>query len=164
MANEAVAAHYTIERSFDGIVFSVAGNMAAWQNTDDANNYTYKDIPADNSHSTAYYRIRCTMANGVEVLSKTIAVTKSMNNRQLTVTPNPVKTDAGILFSATHSAPVWIRLVDLQGNTVLAKQYPASQGMNTIYLHNLQAFPDGIYLLQVDDGTKLENTKLVIRQ
>jgi len=160
MNNEAEAAGYTIERSFDGILFSVVGSMASALN---ANSYTYRDLPAGNNHPVVYYRIRCTLPNGYDILSNTMEVTQSPNSRLLTVTPNPVKTTAGIQFLAARNSLLSVRLTGLQGNTVFIKQYPVHPGMNAIYLNDLQVLPNGIYLLQTDDGTTHENTKLLIR-
>ena len=163
MSGETGAETYTIEKSFDGATFSVAGHMACAQNAAATNSYTYKDAPAGNNHPVVYYRVRCTSAGGYDVLSKTVEATQSSYGRQLTVTPNPVTTGASIRFFSAYSTLLSVRLTGLAGKTVFARQYPVHQGMNTIYLKDLQLLPGGIYLLQTDDGTTHENTKLVIQ-
>jgi hypothetical protein len=120
-------------------------------------------MPTGENHPVVYYRIRCKRSNGYDVLSKTIEVTNAPNNKRLTVTPNPIDTDASVHFFAVHNTTVTVRLMSLQGNTVFTMQYRARQGMNTIYLHDLRALPDGIYLLKLKDGTNDESTKLIVR-
>jgi hypothetical protein len=127
------------------------------------NGLTYKDAPAGNNHPAVYYRVRCTLADGLQVLSKIVGITNNSGGRQLTVTPNPVTTSASIYLFAAHSTLLSVRLTDLTGNIVLAKQYAVQTGANTIYLDGLQVLPGGIYLLQTDDGTNRESTKLVVR-
>jgi len=163
MDNEADAVVYTIEKSFDGAVFSVAGSISASQNMAGTNGLTYKDAPAGNNHPAVYYRVRCTLADGIQVLSKIVGITNSSVGKQLTVTPNPVTTGTNIYLYAAHSTQLSVRLTDLTGNIVLTKQYPVQSGANTIYLDGLQVLPGGIYLLQTDDGTNRESTKLVVR-
>lgn len=85
------------------------------------------------------------------------------HNKRLTVTPNPIDTDASVQFFAARSTAFTVRLVSLQGNTVFTMQYQARKGMNSIYLHDLRALPGGIYVLKLEDGTNCESTKLVIR-
>jgi hypothetical protein len=163
MDNEAEPADYTIEKSFDGAAFSVAGSIASGQHAAGTNNYTYQDVPAGNNHPVVYYRVRCTLPGRQTMLSKTVEVSNETHGTGLTVTPNPVATGAGIRFFAARGGLLSIQLTDLQGNTVLTKQYPVQQGMNSIYVYGLQSVPAGIYLLRLDDGTTHENKKLVIR-
>jgi len=163
MDNEVAATTYIIEKSFDGATFSVAGSIAYGQHTQETNSYMYRDVPAGNNHPGLYYRVRCKLPGGYDILSKTIEVSRETHGIEMTVSPNPVATSAGIRFFATRNTLLSIRLTDLQGNTVLSKQYPVHQGTNTIYVYGLQSVPAGIYLLQLDDGTNHENKKLVIR-
>lgn len=161
MDNETAGAKYTIERSFDGAVFSVAGSIAGQYETG-ANGYSYSDLPAADGHSIVYYRIRCTLPGAYDIVSKTISVTSEATGERLTVTPNPVTKDACLHFFSTRSALLSVRLTGLQGNTVWSRQYTVCKGGNSIYLHDLQALPAGIYVLQVTDGASCQNTRLVI--
>ena len=163
MSGETGAETYTIEKSFDGAAFSPAGSMACAQNAAASNSYTYKDVSAGYNHAVVYYRVRCTTADGYTMLSKTVDLTQNTAGRKMTVTPNPVTTGASIRFFAAHNALLSVRLTALSGKTVLVKQYPVYQGMNAISLNGLQAVSNGVYLLQTDDGTNRESTKLVIQ-
>jgi hypothetical protein len=155
-----------------GVVYSTAALNASSSVTGGAAGTTQGIAPATFGATSGNAGILQVVAAPAFLLTCTIlattpspvpALTTVPDDKRITVTPNPINTDASIRFWAAHPTKLTVRLVSLQGNTVFSKQYQARKGKNTIYLHDLHALPGGIYLLKLGDGTNYESTKLVIR-
>ena len=155
-----------------GVVYSTAALNAASSVAGGAPGTTQGITPATFGATAGNAGILQVVATPAFPLSCTILATAfppssplvgMPNEKQLTVTPNPIDTDASVRFWVANNKALTVRLVSLQGNTVITRQYRARKGMNTFYLHDVGALPGGIYLLKLEDGTNYESTKLVIR-
>ena len=165
---------YDIEKSFDGINFSTAGvvaykpaagsgsGSAFGSMSGSSNDYSYTDPGTGGIHPLIYYRIKRVDTDGQLAYSGVVLVKMSLHTA-LTVTPNPAAGTATVSFISDHDASMSVRLVDLTGHSVWQKQYPAATGMNTLALDHLQELPNGMYVLQVYDGTDHEQVKMLIR-
>jgi hypothetical protein len=162
VTNENDMQGYSVERSFNGVLFSAIASVTP-QLSGSNTNYSYTDAPAGDQSGVVYYRIKATDLNGRNFFSKIIPVYQSAQTVKLTVTPNPVEGDATLSFMSDHNASVSISLIDISGKTLWKKQYQARTGMNFLPLDHLQELPTGLYFLQYYNGEDHDKVKVVIR-
>lgn len=86
---------------------------------------------------------------------------KIENTNQLNIYPNPANDQLTIEFSTPTSDHASVELLDLNGKVI----YTENISGNTNYkkMINSGLMPNGVYLLQVKQGTFLQNIKLVIQ-
>lgn len=88
-----------------------------------------------------------------------------VNDERLAITafPNPASTSATVVFESDRSVPsAQIHLTGIDGKII--RHWPCSiqQGLNALVLEDLPA-AGGIYIVRVNDGQTVRNTRLVIR-
>ncbi|MDO6432893.1 T9SS type A sorting domain-containing protein [Flavitalea sp. BT771] len=154
---------YTVERSFDGTVFSPISTVAPAVSGNNTGSYSYTDEQAGDRSGLIYYRIEATDIDGRNLFSNIIPVDGSVRFVTLKVTPNPVAGSATLSFTSDHNASVSIRLIDITGNPVWSRQCQAGRGINTVQLDHVRELPNGIYVLQLYDGGNYEKIKMLIR-
>ena len=131
--------HFEIEHSTDASSFTYVGAVAGAGNAIQEQRYDFlHETPAN---GTNYYRLRQVDLDGTETLSEVREVTISAPD-QLSVFPNPTTDELSVKGFA--GGPV--RVLDLQGRTVLSQSIPEFGSLR------VEALPAGIYLLQA--GTK----------
>ncbi|HWK04210.1 MAG TPA: T9SS type A sorting domain-containing protein [Puia sp.] len=163
VATEKDMQEYTVERSFDGTVFSAIATVAPKSSGNAPDNYSYTDAQAGDRSRVIYYRIKETDINGRYLFSNIILVNQPIHIVKLMVIPNPAAQSAALSFMSDHNTGVSIRLIDMTGHTIWNKQYQAGSGMNTLQLDHLQELPNGVYMLQLYDGENHEKIKMLIR-
>jgi len=155
---------YTVERSYDGVVFAAISTVPPKVPVNNTGDYSYTDDQAGDRGGSIYYRIKATDIDGRYLFSNIIPVDLSVRDlATMRVTPNPVAGSATLSFRSDHNAGVSIRLIDITGNAVWNRQYQAGQGINTLQLEDLGQLPNGIYILQLYNGGNYEKVKLLIR-
>jgi len=151
---------YTVERSPDGNSFSAIATLAP---TPSADSYQYTDAQTGGRPGTCWYRIKGIDINGASLYSNIVRVNPSVPIVHAMVTPNPAAGSATFSFMSDRSTGISVRLIDMTGSTVWRQNYQAAAGMNTWQLPHLQELPNGLYLLQLNDGEKCEKIKLMIQ-
>ena len=154
---------YTVERSFDGALFSAIATIAPKSPGNNTNNYSYTDAQSGGRSRVTYYRIKETDINGLSLFSNIMLINQSVHIVKLLVTPNPAGESAILTFISDHNAGVSIRLIDMTGHSSWNRQYQAGPGINTLPLDHLQELPNGLYVLQLYDGENHEKVKMLIR-
>lgn len=162
-ASEKNIQEYTVERSFDGAVFSLIAAVAPKASANNTGNYSYTDVQAGDRSGVIYYRIKATDMDGRYLFSNIIPVDGSVSAIKIKVTPNPAAGSATLSFASDRNAGVSVRLLDLTGNAVWKKQYQAGRGINTLQLDHLEKLPNGLYVLQLYNGENYEKVKMLIR-
>lgn len=157
--NESQTKEYIVERSNDGNNFSevdrVPSTGAGW--------YQFPDI-AGNTDTVLYYRIEKIVMTGSSEYSRLAVVDVGAPvTEDLTVMPNPVNNTATVKFSSFSRSRVTMRLIGINGMVVWQKQLTASQGYNTFNLDNIATVPNGMYILQLNNGMQVQNAKVIIR-
>jgi hypothetical protein len=82
-------------------------------------------------------------------------------NAGISIYPNPALDEVNVQMEVTESANIEFTLIDLVGQTLVAKDIYVRNGMNheTIDLSNLS---NGIYLLKLRNGSSVYTKKLII--
>jgi hypothetical protein len=163
VADDAKVQQYNIERSADGIEFVSIATVLP-QSTGNSNNpYEFTDAATRISEPVMYYRIKLVPINGPAIYSKEMQVKNSLHMAGLTLTPNPVADLTTLYFLADNLAAISVQVIDLKGNSVWKKQYAAGVGMNMLPMNNLQALPDGVYIVNVSNGKQVQSIKMLVR-
>jgi hypothetical protein len=165
VSDNAKVQQYNIERSADGIEFVSIATVLPQSTGNNNNPYQFTDADAATriSEPLLYYRIKLVQINGHIIYSKVMEVKSSLHMTGLTLTPNPVANFTTVYFLADHSAAITVQVVDLKGKSVWKKQYTAGVGMNMLPLNNLQALPDGVYIVNVSNGKQVQSVKMLVR-
>lgn len=156
---ETNSSHFVVERSFDGNNFSAAGTVKATG----AGNYNLTDPGAMALNHILYYRLQIVDKDGSVTYSGVAVVTPGANQvNVVSAYPNPMQGGATLvrLQSANAGAAV-IRVIDMQGRTVVTKYTAVLQGQNKISIALPQGASKGMYQLVVDVNKEHFAIKLV---
>jgi hypothetical protein len=164
VADDAKVHQYNIERSADGIEF-VSISTVLPQSPGNNNPYQFTDADAATriGEPLLYYRIKLVQMNGHIIYSQVMQIKSSLHVTGLTLTPNPVADFTTLYFLADNLAAISVQVVDLKGKTVWKNKYSAGVGMNMLPLNNLQALPDGVYIVNVTNGKQVQSVKMLVR-
>jgi hypothetical protein len=159
-ASEINSLNYQVERSTDGVNFTLVGTVKAQGNSNGVSQYNFTDAGVTSLGSTVlYYRLKMVDIDGKFEYSKIVSVNLGVTNgTEITVSvfPNPYVNElyAKITTSSTGSATV--QLKDGIGRMVsgVTKQ-SVSQGTNIIRIDGVDQLPRGIYFVEIEvNGTK----------
>jgi hypothetical protein len=142
---------FTIERTPDGKVYSIAGYVGGSGNS---NSYlSYNSVDETPLKGISYYRLRQTDFDGKFSYSKVVSVETASENplTLLYISPDQNKNSLQYQFSYTGEKPLLVEVIDVLGKTVYSSQISAdnnSQVLNT----DLSGLSKGVYVFKVSDG------------
>ncbi len=147
------AGGYTLERSYDGAIFSALAFIEAQPQR---NNYFFHDQDAPQQKN--YYRLRQNNAAGTAIYSNTVELDRPLaNDLQFILITNPVSNYIDVQIGLLPNSPGTIlpvlhcqasmRLMDMRGRLLASKQQPV--GVYQRLRMPVSYLPGGIYLLQV---------------
>tara|TARA_R110002012_G_scaffold322089_1_gene555063 strand:+ start:19621 stop:22593 length:2973 start_codon:yes stop_codon:yes gene_type:complete len=108
----------------------------------------------------------CENAHDAEVEDYTINVQGSLSISEfslsdLSIFPNPNQGEFTVKFNSASSEQIAIQVFDVRGRSIFNKAYQNTGDFNQmISLNNTQA---GMYLLKINDGSKIINKKIIIK-
>ena len=146
--------NFTLERSYDGNVFTgvqtIDGNgnsnlLHSYSATDDLNSFT---------GTTVYYRLKQTDFDGKGYVSKIIQVKLKSAANKTVVSPNPFSDYININTQWQNTEIATITIFNVQGKMVVSKQVSLNKGNNDIRIDNLSNLPAGNYYLQLSSATQ----------
>ncbi|MBI4946210.1 MAG: T9SS type A sorting domain-containing protein [Bacteroidetes bacterium] len=158
-ATESNNDYYSIERSIDGVNFSVIGKVKGAGNSSITRQYTFTDPSA--ADGVSYYRLKQTDYDGKSSVSKTVSYNKS--NCFMSLYPNPFDKTLYLSTGSGNSVNALIRIINVLGQEVYS-QHIIIPGDNTIVAINLPALASGMYFVWINDtdnSTLLMGTKVV---
>lgn len=140
-------ASYTIERSNDGIHFTIVKNLEATQ----ADNYNSTDALRNFTGDIVYYRLALNSKGGGKKYGPSIVIDLKQpgTKTRITIAPNPVIDNMQLQVYAAANQTVKFEVLDGKGNAVLIKEGQLEKGNATIYIPGFQNKPVGIYTLRV---------------
>ncbi len=132
--------------------------------------YTFSQL----THNTTYewqIRTNCNASGTINsgysssqiftTLARMVNVEAENNISSFNAYPNPAKDLLTISFSADKKDVYYIRLMDATGRLVYSNNYSASIGENQYQLH-LSDLSNGIYLMELQNGSSIVQKKIVI--
>ncbi len=153
-AQESNSSHFEIEKSTDGIFFSITGSVSAAGNSATTKDYSFID---DQLFSEIiYYRLKQVDLDNRFVYSKTIRI-KYEPELLIKKIINPVQNILSVQLTVSAiPANSELLLYDMNG-----KLLRRSKITSTIINENISMLTSGIYVLQIKLGEKTEKTRLV---
>jgi len=147
---------YQVERSIDGLNFTVAGeNFTKSNRGDDITNYQWQTN--ETIITKTYYRIKTT-ENGKVTYSETVALNPIENNK-IRIYPNPlIRSNQNKFTISGLTIGSGIIITDINGIVC----YKATSSASSIVLNLTNKMTEGIYIVTVRDGKSLTTEKLLI--
>ena len=122
--------------------------------------FTYNFNDPRSVSGQAYYRIR--MVEGdVHKYSKIILLSSKLEFTIRNLV-NPFGSQISFDIVSPERGKANVQLIDLYGRTVKQSQMNIVQGMNEVFLHNLNHLSSGMYVLRIQIGEKII-TKQVLK-
>ena len=147
--NEVNTKSFAVERSEDGVQFSVIGNVTA---ANSSGNHLYSFTHNSGSQQPGFYRLKMIDLDENFTYSNILKTTAVFNGR-LEVSPNPVTTSASI---SGLQARGYLELTTLQG--VSLERLTVTGNAQVL---NMTSYPAGIYVLKYVAGNKTLHQKIV---
>lgn len=151
--------YFTLERSQNGLDFTVFQSLPGAGNSTGTLNYNSTDeTPFD---GLTYYRLRQTDFDGTFAYSDIVTVNRSSkyNFAILSASINP-DTGVQIKFSKPGAGYCSLQLTDLQGNVLIDQLYEVHAGINNLSIY-IPSAPAGIYSLTLSDEAQSLSGKIM---
>jgi hypothetical protein len=148
---------FDIERSIDGIEFKKIGTN--FKNNNNLYNYTDNNILEIISNKVIFYRIKTYYEDNNVEFSNIQKINQSIVINPIYIYPNPTFNKINILYKAKDVGFKTLKLVDIQGETVLIKTFNTQIGNNNISI-DVSILKNGTYLIV---GLS-ENGNIIIKQ
>jgi endoglucanase len=157
--------HFVIERSTDGINFSVVDSITAAGNSSVSNNYTYTDTFAVTQ--TVYYRLVTfdtgsnSQISGIISVAPPSAITGIYNvvgeNNNFIVYPNPFGSSEILIVESKNKKDFNLTVFDVNGKTVFTSE--SSGSIQRIAAGKISKA--GIYFAEIKQDGKTERMKII---
>ncbi|MEP6725964.1 MAG: T9SS type A sorting domain-containing protein [Bacteroidota bacterium] len=157
--NEVNLENFNAERSTDGVHYIKIAVVKA-NNTTVSSYSTTDDITLINAEKI-YYRLKINGNAGKYSYSNTIIVSLKTSKEIINAYPNPFTSQVNIQTSASVKTVATITLFDATGKMIKHLDANLQSGINYITLDNLQSLAKGVYYLEIINGNKKSQTKLI---
>jgi len=159
-AQEQNSSHYIIERSTDGLNWTMIGSLPAAGNSNIERSYLFTD---NNPLQKSYYRIAQYDINGR--VGYTAIQRLSCNVMDaLSIWPNPFHEKVFINVSVSNGSQAVIKVFDNKGALIKIQNNPLLPGSNQLTV-DMKNQPNGMYQLTIEwDNGQIKRTTKVIKQ
>ncbi len=147
---EATGDRFEIEKSKDGVTFSLLATMAA---NGRPSAYVYSDKQP--FKGITYYRIKLKHISGSVTYSPIVSASLNKVNAFVEVYPNPVKNMLAIRLAEQPLAPIQAQLLDVKGKLLKTISLQSQQ-----VSVDMAGLPAGIYMLRYFDNAQMQTIKI----
>ena len=158
--------HFDVERSTDGVNFTVAGTVKGQANSSVKHNYQFNDDLSKSflNKNDVYYRLKQVDVDGKATLTKVLVVrvyrTKSLQS--LSVTPNPAINDIKVNVQLNENAYIVMKIANSTGIELMRKTTRGTAGSNSFSMEGTSRLQPGVYFLEVIiNSNERMNVKLI---
>jgi hypothetical protein len=144
---------FQIERSYDGRLFTIAGNVAS-QNKPGNHAYSFYDADANGLHTVVYYRLKMVDIDGRFTHSSIASVSYTGSTDEIKLYPNPVATRATLELRLEQPDHLQVQLVNNAGQIVRTFSFEVSAGTTLLPL-TVSGCPAGVYYVKIK-GSRVE--------
>jgi len=88
----------------------------------------------------------------IDITATNFPVLETLDSNSIKLYPSPASEELNIHYSATNCGTVQIRIINIQGQIVLAQTHENTKGENNIKL-NISALPAGLYMVNNGAGS-----------
>ena len=159
-AQEQNTSHFDIEKSEDGIHWTVIRHVPAAGNSNSERSYSFTD---NNPVQNNYYRIVEFDLNGRSQFTSIVQATCNTTNT-FNLWPNPVHDKAFINITADNASQVMIKIFDSKGSLVKMQRAMVLQGSNQFNV-DMKPLASGVYSVSIDwNNGQMKKTVQVLKQ
>lgn len=151
--------HFNVERSINGVNYSLIGSVPAGKAVNGIENYSFTDVGPYNGMN--YYRLQQVDKDGSAIRSKTVQVSITGAYTSWQVYPNPAAAGTALYFN-TALSKVQLLLTDASGRIVYKGRLSSVVTGQKVNIP-VQQFAKGTYLLKVSTD-KLSHTEKILVQ
>ncbi|MBK7433778.1 MAG: T9SS type A sorting domain-containing protein [Chitinophagaceae bacterium] len=148
--------HFEIERSVDGVYFTLAGSVSGSGTSNETKNYQFLD-PINSNDQIIYYRLKVLDKDHRASYSKIIALRLNglVELKNYSVYPNPFQSSLKFQLYSAGETDIRIRISNLAGQRETNYGIRLQAGENIVVLKYLDQLPSGIHILEIitDKGT-----------
>lgn len=164
VAEENQIAYYVVERKIGNFGFEKVGIVNSNQQFSLINQYQFLDAKIPSGNAVLFYRIKAVYHSGAFQYSHVISLSKSDNNQQINVFPNPVNNGVLTLnFNEMIDENLSIVLTDVSGKVIVSKeQLIDNEQFN--YLIDMSQLSVGMYFITIKSENNSANTYKIIKQ
>ena len=152
---------YEVLRSSNNQTWETIAQLTATQSAGQEGNYSYNDIRP--VQGTSYYRIKVNYATPDLANKLTDIRSVKIDGKPITirVQPNPVASEASVIFTSPAFGTAVIELYDGNGKVVLKQASTVYGGQNTVALQRVSTLAPGTYTVRVNIGGEQMISKFV---
>ena len=151
---------FIIEKSHDGVLFNVIGDVEGQSNSN--NNTDYSFIDDNINDGIFYYRLRQVDFDGSYTYSNTIAI-KQSENAEISFFPNPTKGNVKLNFVSKHQEQITITVSSLF-QKIHKQQVSFPRGNHVFDLDIFKELKPGFYIINaIDDHGNIIKTQRIIK-
>jgi len=155
--NEINVRNYVVERSNDGVSFSPVGEVSANGST----TYNFNDDVSHVNGNILFYRLKSVDVDGQYSFSSIIKLVRAEKGWMVEVRPNPFVRDFSIRIEAAVNDKVIMKMTDLSGRVLLAREITVAAGENVFQIPEAGLLAKGIYILTIDGSSYSKTIKVV---
>lgn len=153
--------YFEVERSSDGTSYSAVAKINGAGTTLAKQTYSFTDKNA--SPEKYFYRLKQVSTNGSISYSTVVVLGNKSSNTTIDFYPNPVKTDLSLTINNSLKGNTTIRIYGIDGKLLISKQL--NKDNETIStLIPVSRLTKGVYVLEVQVGDEIKETKKFIKQ
>jgi uncharacterized delta-60 repeat protein len=152
---------FELQRSTDGVQFTVAAKLVAAGRSTVQKLYNYTDSLAIQLQPVWYYRLKMIDLDGKFSYSQTIVIKRSSAYPAILVSPNPFIEKLQIRVASNLQENATLTLHNMSGSLIQQQMMHLQKGSNTLSMEKLDRLPSGLYLLTLTTNTRQEQCKIV---
>jgi len=157
--NESNVAGFTLERSFNGVQYSSAGQIAA-KNSGNPEEYRFPDQISYNGN--AYYRLKITDIGGKSSYSPVVVLNEALAGADVFSILNPAHSEMLVQAKPGISGQFKYRLLSMAGQLFQEGAFQVTSG-ETVSIPLNQYVAKGIYQLEIKSNKSIQFAKLLIQ-
>lgn len=160
-AKEQNSSHFDIERSVDGVRWTVIGNLPAAVNSSSERSYSFID---NSSLQNGYYHIAEYDLDGRVQYTSVLRSSCTITDDMFTLWPNPAYNAVFINIAASNESQAMVRVFDSKGALVKVQRMRIMSGNNQLRT-DIGSLANGVYSLQVDwNNGQMKKAVQVVKQ
>lgn len=160
-AQEINMSGYAIERSVDGVVFTIVGNVPS-KNATTVTTYMFIDAAANLLPvAKVFYRLKQIEKSGGSTYSHTIEITGNAPSSTFAILNTIVQNTVAISCTVARQETVNLRVLDITGKIMFMQRIVVLPNGYVYSVNGLSSLPSGCYFVQISDAIISKTFKII---